>query len=107
MLDPFKWRSYIYDIVRFITNEKYLKWFLDFDPDCFFKLMKIIFLEDDPYEYIASQHSFIEMYKDSIKGLEQCMTHSEIIDILHKVISNNINKEKEYFIEIDGNANNF
>lgn len=44
-LSSFKWRIYVYDIVRFATNEKFLNWFLEFDPDSFFKLMKTLFLD--------------------------------------------------------------
>jgi hypothetical protein len=31
-----KWRFYVYDIVRFCTNDKFMQWFLDFDPEGFF-----------------------------------------------------------------------
>jgi hypothetical protein len=44
----------VYDIVRFATNEKFMNWFLEFDPDTFFKLMKQLFTEQEPYEYIVS-----------------------------------------------------
>lgn len=44
-LSAFKWRIYVYDIVRFATNEKFMNWFLEFDPDTFFKLMKQLFTE--------------------------------------------------------------
>ena len=63
-LNTFKWRIYVYDIVRFATNSKFLAFFLDFDPECFFKLMRALYLEQEPYEYISSQDGFIEMYKD-------------------------------------------
>lgn len=53
-LSAFKWRIYVYDIVRFSTNDKFLEWFLAFDPDCFFQLMKSLFLDQEPYEYIQS-----------------------------------------------------
>ena len=53
-LSAFKWRIYVYDIVRFATNQQFLTWFLAFDPDCFFKLMKTLFLDQEPYEYITS-----------------------------------------------------
>jgi hypothetical protein len=36
ILPDFKWRIYIYDIVKFVTNDRFLLWFLDFDADCFF-----------------------------------------------------------------------
>lgn len=75
-LSSFKWRIYVYDIVRFATNQQFLEWFLAFDPDCFFKLMKTLFLDQEPYEYITSQKGFIEMYKDQVNGLDACMTHT-------------------------------
>ena len=54
-LSSFKWRCYIYDIVRFLTNEKFLSFFLDFDPISFLHVVKKLFLEQEPYEYIRSQ----------------------------------------------------
>lgn len=53
-LSIFKWRCFIYDIVRFLTNEKFLSFFLDFDPYCFLEVVKKLFLEAEPYEYIRS-----------------------------------------------------
>ena len=38
-LSSFKWRCYIYDIVRFLTNEKFLSYFLEFDPFSFFNIL--------------------------------------------------------------------
>jgi hypothetical protein len=35
-LSAFKWRIYVYDVVKFMTNDKFLNWFLDFDPDVYF-----------------------------------------------------------------------
>lgn len=35
-MSSFKWRCHVYDIVRFCTNEKFMQWFLDFDPESFF-----------------------------------------------------------------------
>jgi hypothetical protein len=35
-LSSFKWRMYVFDIVRFITTEQFLKWFLEFDAQRFF-----------------------------------------------------------------------
>lgn len=94
-LSAFKWRIYVYDIVRFATNDKFLGWFLAFDPDCFFKLMKTLFLDQEPYEYIQSQHGFIEMYKDSINGLDACMTHIQIVDALQQQVIAYIVRDRE------------
>jgi hypothetical protein len=81
-LTSFKWRCYIYDIVRFCTNEKFMSWFLDFDPEAFFSVLKRVFLDTEPQEYISSQHSWIAMYKEEVPGLEPCMTHEQIIQTL-------------------------
>jgi hypothetical protein len=81
-LTSFKWRCYIYDIVRFCTNEKFMSWFLDFDPEAFFSVLKRVFLDTEPQEYISSQHSWIAMYKEDVPGLEPCMTHEQIIQTL-------------------------
>lgn len=48
--------------------------------------MKTLFLEQEPYEYIQSQTGFIEMYKDSIQGLDSCMTHTQIVDALQQQV---------------------
>lgn len=53
-LSSFKWRCYIYDIVRFLTNDKFLSFFLDFDPYAFFQVLKKLFLEQEPYEYLKT-----------------------------------------------------
>ena len=81
-LSSFKWRCYVYDIVRFLTDERCLIFFLDFDPYSFFKILKKLFLEQEPYEYIKSQDMFIKQYKDQVIGLEPCMNFEEIITFL-------------------------
>ena len=53
-LSSFKWHCYIYDIVRFLTNDQFLGHFLDFDPHSFFHVVKKLFLEQEPYEYIKA-----------------------------------------------------
>lgn len=79
-----------------MTNSEYLKWFLLFDPDCFFKLLKILYLEQEPYSYLATQRAFIEMFGDQIRGgIEPCMSHSEILKAVYTEVQNFIFKEKE------------
>ena len=56
-----------------------MSFFLEFDPHCFLNIVAKLFLEQDPFEYIKSQHSFVEMYKDEVVGLEICKTHEEIV----------------------------
>ena len=53
-LSAFKWRCYIYDIVRFLTNDKFMSWFLDFDPHAYFNVLQKLYQEPEPYEYIKS-----------------------------------------------------
>ena len=72
-----------------------MNWFLEFDPETFFKLMKQLFTEQEPYEYIVSQKAFIAMYRDQINGLDECMTHTQIIDALQKAIVGFIEKDKD------------
>ena len=48
-LTAFKWRMYVFDIVRFITTDQFLKWFLEFDPQRFFRLIQPLFLDQDPF----------------------------------------------------------
>ena len=82
-LSSFKWRCYIYDIVRFLTNEQFMSFFLDFDPHSFLNIVKKLFMEREPYEYIRTQDTFIEMYRDSVVGLDEpCMNHAQIITCL-------------------------
>lgn len=63
-LSSFKWRCYIYDIVRFLTNDRFMKFFLQFDPFEFFHVVKKLFIEHEPYEYIRTQQAFIDQYKE-------------------------------------------
>ena len=74
-LSPFKWRIYVYDIVKFVTNERFMFWFIDFDPDCYFQLMKLLFTQQEVYEFLTSQKGFIDMYSGKVAGLEQCFDH--------------------------------
>jgi hypothetical protein len=42
------------DIVRFCTNERFMQWFLDFDPDSFFAILRKVFNDPEPFEFIMS-----------------------------------------------------
>ena len=52
-LSSFKWRMYVFDIVRFITTPQFLKWFLEFDGYRFFQLILPLFNDQEPFQYIA------------------------------------------------------
>ena len=93
-LSSFKWRCYIYDIVRFLTNEKFVSYFLTFDPASFFAVVAKLFLEPVPFEYIKSQASFIEMFKDTVVGLESCPAHAEIITCLDQNVTQLLDDDK-------------
>ena len=43
-LSAFKWRMYVFDIVRFITTSQFLRWFLHFDPQRFFKMILALYI---------------------------------------------------------------
>ena len=86
-LSSFKWRCYIYDIVRFLTNEKFLAYFLTFDPLCFFSILEKLFLEQEPYEYLKSQTEFITQYSEQVIGLEPCLHHEEIIIFMDEQVT--------------------
>ena len=81
-LSSFKWRMYVTDIVRFITNPMFLKWMLHFDAQRFFKLIEPLYLKHEPYTYIATQVEFVREHKDEVAGLAECPTHLEILQVI-------------------------
>ena len=94
-LSAFKWRCYIYDIVRFLTNDKFMAWFLDFDPHAYFNVLQKLYLEPEPYEYIKSQQNFFKMYEDSIQGLEPCLSHEAVVVTLDEQVDKMLKQDKE------------
>ena len=98
-LSSFKWQMYVFDIVRFITTPQFLKWFLRFDPKCFFKLITPLFTENEPFNYILTQKSFVEMYKQRVPGLETCSTHSEILQTISENVQEMLDQDRA---ECDG-----
>lgn len=99
-LSSFKWRCYIYDIVRFLTNERFLSFFFDFDSHTFFDILKKLFLEHEPFEFIRSQCDFITEHQQEIIGLEPCMNHEEILIFMETQVSTFLDKDRE---DNDGN----
>lgn len=53
-LSSFKWRMYVFDIVRFITQEWFLHWLLEFDAQRFFKVIEPLYLAYEPFQYILT-----------------------------------------------------
>ena len=78
----FKWHCYVFDIVRFFTNKQFLVWFLQFDPESFFQILKKLYLEQEAYDFIQNQESFVAMYREQVPGLEKCATLIEIIEVV-------------------------
>jgi hypothetical protein len=92
-LSSLRWRYYVMDIVRFCTNERFMEWFLDFDPDSFFAMLKKIFNDPEPYDFITSQDDFIAKNKQNNPLLEPCYAHSDILTIFDRKVAQIIAKE--------------
>ena len=73
-----------------------MSFFLDFDPYSFLHTVKKLFVERVPYEYIRTQESFIEMYRDSVVGLDEpCMNHEQILACLDESVTKTLRVERE------------
>lgn len=93
-LSSLRWRYYVMDIVRFCTNEKFMHWFLDFDPDSFFAILKKVFIDPEPFEFILSQDDFIAKHKADNPFLEPCYAHTDILTIFTQKVAKMITDEK-------------
>lgn len=69
-LSPACWRFYVMDIVRFCTNERFMTWFLDFDPDAFFLVLLKLFSDPECKEFLLTQDKFIADEKAKNPHLE-------------------------------------
>jgi hypothetical protein len=94
-LSVFKWHCYVFDIVRFFTNKQFLVWFLQFDPESFFQILKKLYLEQEAYDFIQNQESFVAMYRDSVPGLEVCSTLLEIIEVVSSNVDTLLEEERK------------
>ena len=94
-LSYFKWHCYVFDIVRFFTNQRFLTWFLEFDPESFFTILKKLYLDQEPYDYISNQDSFIAMYAEKVPGLEACQTLADIINIVCHTVDKLLDRDRE------------
>ena len=70
---------------------------MQFDALCFFKLIQPLFLDNEPFQYITTQRGFVEMYRDEVAGLEECASHNDILNAIHK--------EVKEILEVDKAAN--
>ena len=82
------------DIVRFLTNEKFMHWFLDFDPDSFFTILKKVFVDPEPFEFILSQDEFIAKHKSENPFLEPTYAHTDMLEIFTRKVAQMVNEEK-------------
>ena len=83
-------------------NERFIGFFLDFDPYSFFQVLKKLFLEHEPYDYLRSQTAFVEQYKNQVIGLEPCMTHEEMIEHIDGVVQEILKKDRQNKNDLDG-----
>ena len=58
-----------------------MQWFLDFDPDSFFAILKKVFTEPEPFDFIMTQDEFLESNKDENPHLQPCYAHQDILII--------------------------
>jgi len=47
-----KWRTYIHDIMQFISNEEILKTLLNIDSEAFFQIISVLFIDGRPCELV-------------------------------------------------------
>lgn len=53
-LSSLRWRYYVMDIVRFVTNERFMAWFMEFDPESFFAVLSKVFNDPEPADFIVN-----------------------------------------------------
>lgn len=84
------------DIVRFCTNERFMQWFLDFDPDSFFAILRKVFNDPEPFEFIMSQDDFIAKHRAENPFLEPCYTHTDILAIFTRKVHQMVQSERSF-----------
>lgn len=52
-------------------------------------------MEQEPFQYIAGQRSFVEMYKHEVPGLEECASHDRILQVIHQAVQGMLEKDRE------------
>jgi hypothetical protein len=52
-----------------------MAWFLDFDCNTFFHILKKLFVDPEPSDFIRTQETFIAAHKGQNPFLEPCFTH--------------------------------
>lgn len=70
-LTPEKHRIHIYDIVNFITNDYVLDELLQFDCECFFKVVAKLYY-GLPFKFLMEQKDYL--LKNPVKGTGLCLT---------------------------------
>jgi hypothetical protein len=67
---------------------------LDFDPDSFFAMLKKIFNDPEPFEFIRGQDDFIAKNKANNPLLDHCYAHSDILTIFDRIVTSFIQAQK-------------
>lgn len=51
-------------------------------------------MDNEPFQYITNQRGFVEMYRDEIAGLEECASHNDILNAIHKEVQEILEADK-------------
>ena len=74
-LSSFKWRMYVFDIARFVTEKHFLRWLLEFDAARFFTLILPLYVGYEAFQYISTQDGFVARNKEEVAGLGALARH--------------------------------
>eukprot|EP00347_Sterkiella_histriomuscorum_P024298 403331615 len=92
-----KWRSYIHDVIQFLSTPEYLKVLLEIDAETLFQVISILFYPSKPFELVQQGRDLIS--NPSLKSL----THIEFIKdlesyCLQEKVSEHIKNQYLFFV---------
>ena len=58
-------------------------------------ILKKLYLEQEPNDYITNQATFIAMYAEKVPGLEPCYNLSTIIEVIWETVDVILDKDRE------------
>ena len=67
---------------------------MDFDPDSFFTILKKVFVDPEPFDFILSQDDFIAKHKRENPFLEPTYAHTDMLAIFTRKVAQMVNEEK-------------
>jgi hypothetical protein len=70
-----------------------MQYFLEFDPESFLTIVKKLFVDKEPFEFIQTSVEFLEDNREANPLLKSCANHSEILMCFAKVVSTVIENE--------------